>query len=84
MGPAAMRDTENRRLWAYSAVAGSVSVAVSGVATMWLPTSWSGFAWAALAIALCTACGLLAPRVVLLDDDREVPAGAGPAHQEDA
>ena len=56
-----MNNSEKRRLGAWSAVMGSLSVAVSGVATMWLPSPWDGIAWAALAIILCTVCGLSYP-----------------------
>lgn len=48
-------------LWTWSACVGSISVAASGVATMWLPWPWDAIAWAALAIALCTVGGLLYP-----------------------
>ena len=56
-----MRDPEKYRLCVWSAVTGSLSVAVSGVATMWLPSPWDTAAWAVVAIVLCTVCGLSYP-----------------------
>lgn len=48
-------------LWAWSACVGSISVAASGVSTMWLPWPWDAIAWVVLAIVLCTVGGLLYP-----------------------
>jgi len=48
-------------LWTWSACVGSISVATSGVATMWLPWPWDAVAWAVLALVLCTVGGLLYP-----------------------
>lgn len=49
------------QLWRWSLCVGSISVAVSGVATMWLPWPWDVIGWAVLAIALCTIGGRLYP-----------------------
>lgn len=56
-----------RGLRAWSLIAGSLSIAVSGVATMWLPYPWNAAAWAGSALALCTVCGLLAPWMLQVD-----------------
>jgi hypothetical protein len=51
------RRTQYPGLWSMAAIAGSLAVLASGLATVWLPWPWDAGAWAVLAVALCAYAG---------------------------